>query len=287
MAVSKVVNEPQANYGGPWTAEKLKILEDYLNAYTTALKNTSLKLMYIDAFAGTGYLELDQEDHDAKNFIRGSASRAVNIDNKQFDKLIFVEKDPDRYAELENLRTGHPSRNIQLENYEANAFLSNLQENWSRWRGVLFLDPFATQVRWATIETIAGFQALDTWILFPTSAVARMLPRSKRPDDISEGWGDRLTTVYGDDAWRDLYREKRQQNLFDGEVEYERMPGVDGLLQIYKNKLADLLGDRFLTASRTLRNSTNSPLFEFLFFVGNRKGIRIAKKIAKHILDRM
>ena len=45
--------------------------------------------------------------------------------------------------------------------------------------GVLFLDPFATEVEWATIEKIASFNALDTWILFPISAITRMLPRSK------------------------------------------------------------------------------------------------------------
>ena len=41
----------------------------------------------------------------------------------------------------------------------------DVQSRWSQWRGVLFLDPFATQVKWSTIERIAGFNALDTWIL--------------------------------------------------------------------------------------------------------------------------
>ena len=51
------VAEPKASYGGPWTIEKLNILEKYLDAYTTALKKTPFKLMYIDAFAGTGHVE--------------------------------------------------------------------------------------------------------------------------------------------------------------------------------------------------------------------------------------
>ena len=172
------VTEPRARYGGRWTIEKLNILEKYLNTYTTALKNQQFKLMYIDAFAGTGHVEFRYNDQDTENFIRGSAIRAVSIDNKPFDKLIFVEKEQRRCSELENLRKEHPRRDIQIENSDANEFLRNLQQNWKQWRGVLFLDPFATEVEWSTIETIASFKALDTWILFPVSAIARMLPTS-------------------------------------------------------------------------------------------------------------
>ena len=281
--------EPKNRYGGPWTLEKLDILERYLDAYTTALKNKSFKLMYVDAFAGTGYVELVKYDSDATEFIQGSAARAVRIRDKQFDRLVFVEKDPGRCAKLEEtLKEEHHRRDIRIENADANGFLRNLQPepDWNQWRGVLFLDPFATEVEWSTIERIAGFNALDTWILFPTFAIARMLPKSKRPDDIDPKWVDRLTTVFGDDSWRGLYREK--QTLF-GDVEYERTPGVDGLLDIYKNKLAQAFGNRFLRQSRTLKNSKNAPLFEFLFCVGSPspKAIKAAQRIAGHILEKL
>ena len=135
-------------------------------------------------------------------------------------------------------------------------------------------------------EEIAALEALDTWILFPVSAIARMLPKSKRPDDISDQWSKKLTSVFGDEGWRELYQEAPQGNLF-GTVEHERDPGVDGLLGIYKTKLAGLFGDRFLKQSRSLRNSKNSPLFEFLFCVGNPKGTATAKRIARHILENL
>ena len=274
--------EPGKSYGGPWTFEKLNILESYLDAYTTALKKRYFKLMYIDAFAGTGHVEL--QDEDVKYFIRGSAARAVGINDRAFDKLIFIEKDQNRCRELENLRQAHSDRDIQIENSDANDFLKNLRQDWKEWRGVLFLDPFATEVQWSTIETIASFNALDTWILFPTSAIARMLPTSKMPDDISSRWADRLTTIFGDESWRNLYQKPPQMNLF-GTDEHERDSGVNGLIDIYKSKLECLFQDRFLSKSRTLKNSKNSPLFEFLFCVGNPRGIGPAKRIAKHILE--
>lgn len=276
------ISEPGTTFGGSWTEKKLEILERYIDAYTTALKNKPFKLIYIDAFAGTGYVE--SQDKDAEDFIHGSAARAVGITDRAFDKLIFIEKDRNRCFELENLRRIHSKRDIQIENLDSNDYLKNLHKDWRQYRGVLFLDPFATQVQWSTIETIASFNALDTWILFPTYAVARMLPRSKRPDDIRPGWAKRLTIVFGDESWRDLYQISPQLSLF-GTVEHERESGVNGLIDIYKSKLESLFQDRFLSRSRTLKNSKNSALFEFLFCVGNPSGIGPAKRIAKHILD--
>ena len=278
------VAESRASYGGRWTIEKLDILEKYLNAYTTALKNQPFKLVYIDAFAGTGSVDLDRSE--GAEFIHGSAYRALNVEDKPFDELIFVEKEPERCAELEILKNQFPRKTIRIENSDANEFLHGFRRNWHDWRGVLFLDPFATQVHWTTIEAIAGFEALDTWILFPTSAVARMLPKSKRPGDIEEKWAARLTSVFGDESWSCLYQQSPQTSLF-GEPDVERRQGVAGLLSIYKRNLRTLFKERFLDESRTLKNSRNSPLFEFIFCVGSPTGIAPAKRIARHILERL
>lgn len=257
-------------------------LEKYLDAYTTALKAQPFSLLYIDAFAGTGNVEL--QDGEVQQFVSGSAQRAINVTNKQFDKLVFVEQDPVRCSQLNGLMASYRGRDIVIENSDANWFLENFDHDWDSWRGVLFLDPFATEVAWSTIEKIAGLNALDTWILFPVSAIARMLPVSRKPDDISDAWVRRLTTVFGDDSWRGLYQQSQQGELF-GAASEEREPGVDGLFNIYKTKLSDLFGSRFLDRSKTLRNSKNSPLFEFLFCVGSEKGISPAKRIADYLLQ--
>ena len=118
------------------------------------------------------------------------------------------------------------------------------------------------------------------------SAVVRMLPAARQPDDISPQWASRLTRVFGDESWRGVYREDPQASLF-GEPRSIRERGVDGLLSIYKENLGMVFGDRFLRTSRRLVTSTGSPLFEFLFCVGNRRGIELAKGIAKHILEKM
>ena len=271
-------------FGGPWTEEKLGILERYLDAYTTALKNQSFKLLYIDAFAGTGVVKTS--DDDAEQFITGSTKRAIGISDKPFDKLVFIERNENRYKDLRNIQEQIRDRNIQIVNADANKFLRNFNMNWKHWRGVLFLDPFATEVEWTTIETIADFEALDMWILFPTHAISRMLPTEQRPEDINRLWADRLDRIYGDDSWRRLYDKRNQYELF-GDTGYQRTSGVDGLTAIYKENLGKLFGDRFLKNSKSLKNSRNSVLFEFLFCVGNKNGIGPATAIANHILNRL
>ena len=109
---------------------------------------------------------------------------------------------------------------------------------------------------------------------------------SKKPDDIEPKWAARLTSVFGNESWRHLYQQSPQGDLF-GEPGLERTEGVDGLLSIYKQNLGKLFEDRFLEESRTLRNSSNAPLFEFIFCVGNPRGVGPAKRIARHILERL
>ena len=282
-------SEPSSShFGGQWTIDKLDILEKYLNAYTTALKKkptefNPFKLVYIDAFAGTGEISLRREDEDARDFIEGSARRALKIADKPFDRLIFVEKDPQRYARLVSLREEHLNRDIWTENADANSYLRNLRADWNSWRGVLFLDPFATEVDWATIEKIASFNALDTWILFPLRAISRIMPNSKNPDDISKKWAEKLTRVFGDESWRQLYYHSPQQSFLEDE-RHQRDPGTEGISAIYKDKLKRLFGPRHLPTSKTFMNSTNSPLFEFMFCAGNSRGAPIAKRIADYLL---
>ena len=270
-------------FGSRWTRRKLDLIERYLNAYTTALKDQPFKLLYIDAFAGTGEVEIATDDEEGRAIIRGSARRAIAIRDKAFDRVVLIEADPDRCRELETLRTENPARDIWIVNEDANAALQRLTRNWRGWRGVLFLDPFATELAWATIQSVCDTRALDTWILFPVGAIRRMLPRWKKPEEVNEQWATRLNRIYGGDSWRKLYEPSEQRSLF-GPPQERSHPGVDGLLRVYKDQLRGLFGDRFLDTSATLKNSRGSPLFELLFVVGHRRGIGPAKDIARHLL---
>ncbi len=286
-------------FGGPWTTEKLSILEGYLNSYTTALKGQPFRLVYVDAFAGSGEINIGEHgvsDFDSDSFVTGSTARALSVSHRPFDHFVFVEKQADRYRELMELKAQHPDRLIDVKQDDANAFLASLSKQSFRrglsarayvdWRGVLFVDPFGTELEWTTVEHIAALHRLDMWLLVPVGAIGRMLPLSRNPDEVQPKWVHRLNIVFGGNHWRKLYSVSPQGDLF-GQEASEREPGVDGLLKIYKDQLKDVFSTRLLPESRTLKNSKNSPLFEFIFCAGHPKGARIAKRIAKHLIERM
>jgi len=71
---------PAPAFGGPWTLEKLGILESYLNAYTTALKSQPVRPMYIDAFAGAfSFIDSDQLVAFARAVAQNAAGFAFEL----------------------------------------------------------------------------------------------------------------------------------------------------------------------------------------------------------------
>jgi three-Cys-motif partner protein len=48
-------------FGSAHTEEKLGKLEEYLKVYSTALKHQKFRLIYFDAFAGTGDIQVAAE----------------------------------------------------------------------------------------------------------------------------------------------------------------------------------------------------------------------------------
>src|SRR6202012_1075395 len=116
---------------------------------------------------------------------------------------IFVEQNPDRFAELAKLQADFPllKSRITTINDEANKYLTSLCQNndWLKenQRGVVFLDPFGMQVTWTTIQAVASTKAIDLWLLFPLGiGVNRMLPRH---GEISLGWRKRLDLMFGEE----------------------------------------------------------------------------------------
>lgn len=271
-------------FGGLWTEQKLEILRAYLDAYTTALKKQPFTLIYVDGFAGTGsYAESADDYGEFREFRQGSTHIALEIDDKPFDKLVFVEKDAAAAASLLELTNEFPGRQIEVLLGDANAKVPEFcLDMGGSDRAVVFLDPYATQVSWKTIEAIAQTKKIDCWILFPLMAVTRMMPTDREPEDFLAVELDRI--FGGRQHWRASYQDSPQLPLLDDEIRRERGPS-ERMASLYRKRL----GTAFHSVSpnsRTLRNSKRSPLFELFFAVGNPRGAQVATDIANHILKR-
>ncbi len=269
-------------FGGPWTEQKLAILRAYLDAYTTALKNQRFTLIYVDAFAGPGsYAEFVDEYAEFHEFHRGSPMIALGIDEKPFDKLVFIEEDAGAADELMTLSNSYRGRNIKVLHGDANDEIPKFCRAMQPFdRAVVFLDPFATEVSWQTVEVIAKTKKIDCWILFPLMGVFRNMPRSREP---AKGKAASLDRIFGGNYWLEGYQDSPQLSFLSVEPRRERVWSSEQIARRYKERLITVF-DRVAPTSRTLRNSTNVPLFELFFAAGNPKGAPIAVDIANHIL---
>ena len=278
-------------FGGNWTEEKLNIFTRYLDAYLVALQNQKFKKIYIDAFAGTGEIETS----DGGQYLVGSAKRALSA-NKKFDRYYFIEADEQKESELRemvNTEFPHLTKSVTIYCGDANEKLIQIinDVDWRYNRGLLFLDPYATQVNWTTLENVAKTKSIDVWYLFPFSALERMLPRNGK----YEKWEDCIDRLLGASGWQtEFYKKDSQLTLFDilpnktGVQDEERLV-KDANPEHIKEYIISRLETIFPCVSkhpRIFRNSRRAPMFLFCFAISNesKPAQTLALRIANHIL---
>jgi three-Cys-motif partner protein len=271
-------------FGGNWTVEKLNILSDYLNFYVSALKNQRFGKVYIDAFAGSGRIET----RDGTEQITGSIRLALQAKNK-FDRYVFIEKNTEYAAELQhiiNTEFVDLKPKIAIYNADCNDKLIELCDNskfWKENRAVLFLDPYATEVKWTTLQAIAKTQAIDMWYLFPFSAAQRMLPNER----VVAAWKNKLNDLFGDIDWENrFYKRDPQLTLFGNNGKMIKDVNAKELAAYICERLKSIF-PYVADNPRFLYNAKMSPLFLFCFAVSNpnKKAYELAKKVAEdHIL---
>lgn len=291
------MNSLQAPFGGEWTTEKLERVRKYLEAYAKIMDQHIFRFAYIDAFAGTGYRAMRQDENpkelmlpeftekEAKNFLEGSVRIALQI-RPRFNKYIFIEKDEKRFAELKKLKNDFPEvrEDIILINAEANAYIKDLCQNykWARNRAVLFLDPFGMQVIWETIEAIAETKAIDLWYLFPLGvAVNRLL---RRNGEINEPLKIKLDKLFGTQDWYEsFYQKSVSSTLFGESAVTEKIATYKAIGNYFVARLKKIFPG-VAENPLPLLNSKNNPLYLLCFASANPRGAKTAIKIAQDIL---
>ena len=290
-------------FGGDWTVLKLNAISGYYNAYTTALKQKPFKdrpfrLVYIDAFAGTGYVNL-KSGHLAGQSMEGSAIRALKVDNKPFDELILIESDPKKVESLKET-TSKFNRNTRVIRGDANDVVPEICGGMGEYdRAVVLFDPFSISLRWKTLEAVAETRHCDVWYLFPLGDVRRRLTRHNRPSKLTVT-GQKLTSVLGTDAWYDQYAQRvpeeadiAQQNEFWSNVKIKDVPeldlwkspeGTDWILRILRGSLKRTFGMDPVVVPE-LVNSRNVAVFSLVFATSNPDAVELASDIAKGAIE--
>lgn len=286
-------------FGGPWTHQKLKILEAYLMAYITIFEQNEraryFRRTYVDAFAGSGtiadratsspYLIDPEADPEFQELHKGSVRLALDLE-PGFHEYMFIERNAGRAQQLEELVSTLPRhKRAAVLRGDANTELREWarRTNWDKRRAVVFLDPYGMQVEWDTITALAQTEAVDLWLLFPVGIGVNRLLTQSIPN---EAWARRLTLMFGNDEWRqEFYRAPPQGTLFGGGAEPERVAHWEQVERYFLERLATVFAS-VAPVPRRLYNSTNAaPLYSLFFASANPKGAPTALRIAKHLLE--
>jgi len=298
------VAEANQSFGGSWTELKLDLLAAYLETYSTALKHQGFEKMYVDAFAGTGYREMMEEENatpvllkeaeaEAARIFDGSAKMSLKVGNP-FDRYVFVEKNRKRMKELHSLQAEHPelASRIEFLSGDANQAIPELckRVDWHRCRAVLFLDPYGMTVDWTTMEAIANTKAIDVWILFPVGIGVNRLLKQKH-EKISAKWKAKLDRVFGTSDWQNaFFKTDRQSVLFDDEEigTVKVSDPIQAITQFYQDRLKTIF-PKVAPIPRYLCNAKNSPMFLLTFAMSNerKKAQDLGMKFARSILEKI
>lgn len=277
-------------FGGNWTLIKLELLERYLAAFNTALKDKPspdrrFKRIYIDAFAGTGKCSVFMSGDNVE--VDGSARIALEA-APGFDCLHFIDLKKKHVRALNTLSSLYSGRDIQIWQGDANEQVEKIIKsiNWKDSRAVMFLDPYGMAVSWETLAKIAATEAIDLWYLFPISGVCRQA--AHKFEKVGQGKADSLTRILGTNEWvTEFYRPSGQSDFFREQAEgsgLERHMDWGAIQRYVKSRLENLFP---VVLDPVHLPITGSPLFS-LFFVSsnpNKRAMGLTKKIADHILN--
>jgi three-Cys-motif partner protein len=285
---------------GPWAREKLDALGQYLDFYTKVLKNQGAwckSTTFVDAFAGAGtarvrrkagdpplenslFAEIDPvaADAEAEQIIRGSPRVALDVANP-FSRYVFIERDPGRAAELEQLRSEYgDGYRIEVRQGTADEELTVLlRGDLGRpgHLGVVFLDPFGMQMSWSVIEGLAATGRVEVIINFALDmAIQRVLARSAV---LPDAWLAALDRFFGSRDWYEQAYERRD-DLFGSHVE-KRADAGPRLLEWYRSRLNRAFGH--VSPARLISNTRGNPLYHLIWAGPHKKGLQGADYILR------
>lgn len=267
---------------------KLKALDRYLSAYTTALKFQRFRLMYVDAFAGSGDFAIKGAQGQR---VQAGSARIALATEPRFDELIFIERNLKRMKTLAALAREFPERRIDVMHGDANRELLKVAaaHDWGKTRATVFLDPYGLSVEWATLQRIAKTEAVDVWYLFPLAGLYRQLAVDAAA--IDEAKASAITSILGTDEWRrEMYAPPAQAHLFDefgdAPVRHADWRQIAAFVTRRLREVFPAVLEPHLLHLERRDGTIGAPLFALYFAVSNpsRRAIDLASRMAGDIL---
>ena len=241
-----------------------------LDAYLTAFANACRKAggwYGLDLFAGGGINWSEVRGRE----INGSPLIALEAGAPQATKVIASEKNRKAYEALAARTARYGDRAEVLKRDANDAIEDMLALVPKRAPAFCFLDPEGSELKWETVEAIAGHKRgssqfkIEQLILLPTDmGFVRLIP----------DYPEKVTGMYGEESWKSIEQRRSAGKISaeDARGEYVRM---------YAQGLKGLGYETVL--DRQIKKPSGHPMYFLLFATDHDAG----ERIMDHCFDRV
>lgn len=258
---------------GYWTRNKLQILTDYLNTFTTAAKR-SPKKVYIDLMSGS----VENREKHTGRILDGSPRVALKA-SPPFTHLFFCEL-TEKAGPLETaLRADFPHRDLRVIPGDCNRTFGQIEEAFKREKltdapTFVFIDQQAAEVEWDTIARASRLKSSaqvertkpELWILVSPSFTIRGAAENATNSD---NFRRRVDRTYGTEDWRKILRAWKKQQIDSPEWRAE-------MVNLFRYRLVEELGYGF-THHISMKSEKNVPMYDMVFATDHKAGDKIMR----------
>jgi len=150
---------------GSWSEKKYSLLGGYCEIFNSGVKNKFQNRVYIDLFAGAGYVPIKGKN----KILKSSALISLSIPTP-FTKYIFCEMDESKmFALTERVKRQFPERDVLCllgdSNQIVDEVITEVKKLGPSTISFCFVDPFSLNLHFDTIEKLAKVGRIDFLIL--------------------------------------------------------------------------------------------------------------------------
>jgi three-Cys-motif partner protein len=237
---------------GRWSKRKYHFLSNYLNMFSTGMKNKWPQRHYVDLFSGAGLARL----RDQGEIVVGSPLIAARV-RDPFTKLHLCEADPKKFEALKQRISREPlATPPQLVHGDANRCIDEIVADIPP-AGALtlvFADPYGLHFDFDTVRKLADRKCDLIVLLADNMDALRNWSAYYQHDPNSN-----LDRFMGEPGWRDVLKESPSERL------------AQNLRDRYCDRLRSQ-GFQFFGWERVV-NDRNRDIYTLLFASSNKRGL--------------
>lgn len=259
---------------GPWTEEKYRSLFDYIEIFSTGMKEKWQKRVYIDLYSGPGCARI----RTTKRILKGSPLLALSV-TTPFDKYIFCELVEESLNALKGrIETRYPNVDASYVRGDCNVNVAEILTKipmHSPQQKVLsfcFVDPFSLELQFETISSLAT-KFMDFLVL-----LALDMDANRNIENYVRTSNKKIDLFLGISDWRERW-SKYKIDLSDS---FQRF-----LAEEFEKQMLSL-GYEKSAKGNTIQVRTqdqNLPLYHLAFFSRHQRGYDFWNKARKSSLN--